>query len=165
MQLAKDTFYMALRTRLAAVSPQLTITLEGTAQPAILVAENEVETAAQAYTECFYLRFGESRIAQSFERSARPLMRVDCTITYRTSGSVEGGAGRGRAMGALDAELMAICTPASIPKLDYTQPTPAPLGTQVFWKRPQMAELTEGAGELSRTASTTIFFYPEEATA
>jgi hypothetical protein len=68
-------------------------------------------------------------------------------------------------MGALDAQLMAIGEPGGVPKLDYTQPVPAPLGTRVFWTRPQLGELTEATGKLSRTASTTIFFYPEELTA
>lgn len=163
MQFAKDTFYMALRERLATQFPQRTITLEGTAQPAILVAENETTTAAPDCANCFYLHFGAAKSAHGFEHSARPLMALACTISYRTTGTVEGGGDRGRMIGALDRELMSICEPASTPKLDYTQATPAALGTRVFWTRALPEELTENAGEVSRTATATIFFYPEEA--
>ena len=41
MQNAKDSFYMALRTRLAAINPERTILLRGAARPGILVEEAE----------------------------------------------------------------------------------------------------------------------------
>ena len=41
MQNAKDSFYMALRTRLASINPERTVLLRGTVRPAILVEEAE----------------------------------------------------------------------------------------------------------------------------
>ena len=41
MQNAKDSFYMALRTRLAAINPERTVLLRGTIRPGILVEEAE----------------------------------------------------------------------------------------------------------------------------
>ena len=41
MQNAKDSFYMALRTRLAALNPDRTVLLRGTVRPGILVEEAE----------------------------------------------------------------------------------------------------------------------------
>ncbi len=39
MQNAKDSFYMALRTRLAAINPERTILLRGAVRPGILAEE------------------------------------------------------------------------------------------------------------------------------
>ena len=41
MQNAKDSFYMALRTRLVAINPSRTILLRGAVRPGILVEEAE----------------------------------------------------------------------------------------------------------------------------
>ena len=41
MQNAKDSFYMALRTRLAAINPERTILLRGAVRPGILAEEAE----------------------------------------------------------------------------------------------------------------------------
>ena len=41
MQNAKDSFYMALRTRLTAINPERTILLRGAVRPGILVEEAE----------------------------------------------------------------------------------------------------------------------------
>lgn len=165
MQCSKDTFYTALRGRLAVVNSQRTVMLEGIAQPAIVVAENEAATASPDHADCFYLRFGAVKGTQGFARSDRPLLELECSFSYRTRGTADGAFDRGRAMAALDREVMAVCEPASTPKFDYTQPTPVPLGTRIFWARPQLQPVTEAGPELSRTATTIIFFYPEEATA
>jgi hypothetical protein len=41
MQFTKDTFYITLRDRLAALNPSRMITLNGVTRPAVVVAENE----------------------------------------------------------------------------------------------------------------------------
>jgi hypothetical protein len=46
MQNAKDSFYIALRTRLAALNPERTILLRGTKRPGILVEEAEASFRA-----------------------------------------------------------------------------------------------------------------------
>ena len=71
MQFTKDTFYMALRTRLAALNPQRTVTIEGALRPAVIVVEDEPATTAPPFTECFYLTFGA---AQAVSRSSQMLL-------------------------------------------------------------------------------------------
>ena len=45
MQNAKDTFYVTLRDRLAAVNPARTMVLRGVTRPGVLVEENELASA------------------------------------------------------------------------------------------------------------------------
>ncbi len=45
MQNAKDSFYLALRTRLAAINPERTVLLRGALRPGIFVEEAEAPSA------------------------------------------------------------------------------------------------------------------------
>lgn len=164
MQFAKDSFYMALRARLAAANPDRTITLNGDTLAAILVAENEPVTSAETLADCFYVHFGSMKRAVALE-SGPALMALDCSVTYRTRGTTDGSADRGRTMGALDSELLAMCSPTQAAKCDYTQSPPVDLGSLVFWSVPQLDAPEASGAELSRTAKLTLFFYPEEQTA
>jgi hypothetical protein len=56
MQNAKDSFYMALRTRLAAINPKRTILLRGAVRPGILVEEAEAPFS-QFPSDVFVLRW------------------------------------------------------------------------------------------------------------
>ncbi len=56
MQNAKDSFYMALRTRLAAINPERTILLRGAVRPGILVEEAEAPFS-QLPNDVFVLRW------------------------------------------------------------------------------------------------------------
>ena len=56
MQNAKDSFYMALRTRLAALNPERTILLRGAVRPGILVEEAEAPFAS-CPSDVFVLRW------------------------------------------------------------------------------------------------------------
>ncbi len=56
MQNAKDSFYMALRTRLAAINPERTILLRGAVRPGILVEEAEAPFS-QIPNDVFVLRW------------------------------------------------------------------------------------------------------------
>jgi hypothetical protein len=62
----------------------------------------------------------------------------------------------------MDAELMAICVPAQTAKLDYTPATPVALGSNVFWKVPILEAAAQTASALSRSATTVVYFYPED---
>jgi hypothetical protein len=46
MQNARDTFYVRLRDRLAAVNPARTMVLRGVTRPGVLVEENELASAS-----------------------------------------------------------------------------------------------------------------------
>ncbi|HXE91490.1 MAG TPA: hypothetical protein VNK82_11050 [Terriglobales bacterium] len=162
MQFAKDTFYVTLRDRLAALNPSRTVFLDGVSRPAVIVAENEPANTAGALLDAFYLVWGAVRVVESAARALRPLLALDCAIVYRTRGTEEmSGVDRGRTLAALDTELLRIFSPHSVPKRDYTQATPAELGTSVFWLPPQLAEPVNVGGELRRTARTTVYFFPE----
>jgi hypothetical protein len=56
MQNAKDSFYVALRTRLVAINPERTILLRAAVRPGILVEEAEAPFA-QLPTDVFVLRW------------------------------------------------------------------------------------------------------------
>jgi len=93
------------------------------------------------------------------------------------------GVDRGRVLAQLDSELLAICSPPSTSKCDYSQTPPLALGSNVLWTLPDLrlnAQQAQGAPRwtvmgnqllatpadsvpvirLERAATLTIFFYP-----
>ncbi len=104
MQNAKDTFYLMLQGRLAALNPARTIVLRGLVRPATLVDENELPTASPP-TGAFRLAWTKLHVTSS---APLPLVALECAIAYATDGT-PGNAGmdRGRALAAMDAELAA----------------------------------------------------------
>ena len=108
MQAAKDSFYMALRNRLAALNPARTVVIDGVAIPGILVRENMEPRFAEAQPGVFYLDFGDILVAES----TRPMLGLDCHIWYASEGSSGGsGVDRGRMLAEMDLELLGICDP------------------------------------------------------
>lgn len=80
MQNAKDTFYLTLRDRLAALNPGRTVQVRGALRPAIVVAENELEQDDAALLEAFVLTWKITTIDSTEPRgcalpSARSAMR------------------------------------------------------------------------------------------
>jgi hypothetical protein len=162
MLYTKDTFYIALRSRLAALNPQRTVTILGVSRPAVVVGEDEPITSAPPLSECFYLVFGAVQPAKGTESSRRPVHSLACNIEYRTAGTAANlGVDRGRVLAQLDMELLQICAPPYAPKQDYSQTPPAPLNTQIFWDRPELGDIQFAGDELRRIAKTTIYFFPE----
>ena len=102
MQAAKDSFYIALRMRLAALNPARTMVIDGITVPAIVVRENLEPGFAEAQTGIFYLDFGDILIAES----SRPMLGVDCHIWYASEGSGGTGVDRGRVLAEMDVELV-----------------------------------------------------------
>lgn len=160
MQFAKDSFYMTLAGRLGALNPGRTVTIGGVTRPAVVAEENECARVAPLPAEVFRLRWGEARTVAGAEGARRPLMKITCEIRYRASGDAS-GMRRGRALAALDLELLQMCTPRHAPKSDFTGEAEAALGSEVFWNGPEFLPPSGKAGELERTARLTIFFYPE----
>jgi len=164
MQFAKDSFYAALRDRLAIVNPTRTVTLNGTVRPAVIVSENEPATAALPTANAFYLGWGAVQLATGEASAKRPLVALACQITYGTSGSLDGAVDRGRVLGALDGELFEICSPGRTNKLDLTQTPAVDLGSYVIWTKPQLKDVVtdrKSGLALLRTAEVTVFFFPE----
>src|SRR5437879_11872825 len=88
MQFAKDSFYMALRERLASLNPQRTVTLNGATRPAVVVAENELVIPVEPLPDAFYIEWGA---AQAVETSTRTINAMNCMISHYTFGTVETG--------------------------------------------------------------------------
>src|SRR5436305_4980578 len=123
MQNAKDSFYMALRSRLAAINPERTILLRGAVRPGILVEEAEAPFG-QLPADVFVLRWLG---LGSDVNLVDPLIAAECEILYQTCGCQSfGGLDRGRALSAMDTEILAILQPFSTPKLSFTATPPAP---------------------------------------
>lgn len=162
MQPAKDSFYVTLRDRLAALNPGRTVVIDGVTRPAVIVAENQAVTAAPPLPEAFYLAWGAARPMKTLQGAPRPLFALECAIGYRTAGTQEtSGVDRSRCLCALDCELLQICAPACAAKHDHTQTPCAALGSQVFWTSPLLEDVERVGGELRRQATLTVFFFPE----
>jgi hypothetical protein len=167
MQFAKDSFYAALRERLAAVNPARTIVLNGAERPALVVVENELPNAERWLPDTFYLEWGGIKMMQEAHGVA-PIMGMQCMITYFTVGSIECGVNRGRMLGTLDGELLQMCQPCYTEKQDFRQSPSSDVGTGVFWTLPDFqtptaaGELASHTARLERKANMTVFFFPEE---
>ncbi len=176
MQFAKDSFFIALRDRLAVLNPARTIALDGQTRPAVVALENEPVTAADpaAVTDpqtipsgdrprvanAFYLTWGAARVVAP--TGTQPILALDCAVSFAAAGAPDAaGQERGRTFGQLAVELLQICSPASTPKCDYTGDTPADLGTRICWTPPRFAAPQAVAAELRGSALLTLFFWPE----
>jgi hypothetical protein len=158
MQNAKDSFYMALRTRLGALNPGRTCLMRGAVRPGILVEEAEAPFS-QLPSDVFVLRW--TALAADFDLDTA-MNAAQCEILYATSGTQAfGGLDRGRCLSQMDTELAAMLQPFVTPKLNYAATPPAPLLTQVFWDEPAFAPLTTQRDRLSRSATVTVYSYQE----
>ncbi len=159
MQNAKDSFYMALRTRLTAINPERTILLRGAVRPGILVEEAEAPFS-QLPSDVFVLRWLSMAVDVDL---ACAMVAEQCEIAYQTCGTQSfGGLDRGRALSQMDEELMAMIQPFYTPKLDYAATPPAAMLTQVFWDEPAFAPVVVQRDELSRSASVMVYSYQEQ---
>ena len=170
MQFAKDSFFLALQQRLAGLNPSRSITINGATVPAVVVAENLPPSSAEPLPDAFYIEFGQAGVVEG-HAGCGALMSLQCVISYYTYGSVASMVDRGRVLGQLDSELLAICQPPNTEKRDYTQAPSTDLGTKVFWSEPAFAERQTNAlvgeaephpdGRVERRARLTIFFFSE----
>jgi hypothetical protein len=159
MQNAKDSFYVALRTRLAALNPERTILLRGALRPGILVEEAEAPFS-QLPSDVFVLRW----LGLGADIDLGSAMAVEeCEVLYQTCGTQSfGGLDRGRSLSEMDEELIAILQFFYTPKLNYTTTPPSAMLTQVFWDEPGFAPIVVQRDRLSRSAKVTIYSYQEQ---
>src|ERR1700738_2025809 len=133
MQNAKDSFYMALRNRLVALNPERTILVRGAVRPGIVVEEAEAPFA-QLPGDVYVVRWLGRGVDVDLASS---LVAQECEVFYGTCGSQSfGGLDRGRALSAMDTEVVALLQPFHTPKMSYAHTPPAPMLTQVFWDEP-----------------------------
>jgi hypothetical protein len=158
MQNAKDSFYIALRNRLAVVNPSRTILLRGVQRPGIVVEEAEAD-AMEWMNDVFTLRWTEIAV---MEELPSVLWSMQCAVYYATSGSQPNvGLDRGRAMAQMDFELSSMLAPALTPKENYTVTPAVTMQTQVFWGNPIFGALDTVREQLLRTATVTVYAFEE----
>ena len=159
MQNAKDSFYMALRTRLAAINPDRTILLRGALRPGILVEEAEAPYA-QLPNDVFVLRW----LGMGVEVNLPATMAAEeCEVIYQTCGTEAfGGLDRGRQLSGMDEELVAMLQPFQTPKMNYAVQPAAAMLTQVFWDEPVFAPVVVLRDRLTRTAKIVVYSYQEQ---
>lgn len=159
MQNAKDSFYMALRTRLAVINPGRTIFMRGTVRPGILVEEAE-GPFSQLPNDVFILRW----LGCGAEvESAQTMTAQECEIVYQTCGTQNaGGLDRGRHLSAMDEELSSMMQPNSAPKSDYRVQPPREMLTNVFWGDVTYSAPAIQRDRLTRSARVTLYSYQEQ---
>ena len=159
MQNAKDSFYMALRTRLAAINSQRTILLRGVVRPGILVEEAEAPFS-QFPRDVFVLRWLGLAVDADL---ASTMTAQQCEVSYQTCGTQSfGGLDRGRALSAMDEELTAMIQPFYTPKLNFATTPPSAMLTTVFWGEPVFSPIVSQRDRLSRSATVLVYSYQEQ---
>jgi hypothetical protein len=159
MQNAKDSFYVALRTRLVAINPERTILLRGAVRPGILVEEAEAPFP-QLPNDVYVLRW----LALGLDLDLGAAMAAEeCEIIYQTCGTQSfGGLDRGRALSQMDEEIAAMLQPFYTPKLNYTAQPAAPMLTNVFWDEPGFTPIAINRDRLARSAKVVVYSYQEQ---
>lgn len=161
MQRAKDTFYIALRDRLATLNPARTALVRGIVRPAVLVEENEL-AGDYPPLNAFRLRWTGLEVDS---HGPMPLAKMRCEIRYATAGnSGNGGMDRGRMMAAMDAELAEALNdaPQRALKNNYAvSGSPRADRTNVFWGDVQFGALVANGEQLERTATVDLYSYQE----
>jgi hypothetical protein len=159
MQNAKDSFYLALRTRLTTINPERTILVRGALRPGILVEEAE-GPLSQIPSDVFVLRWQGLGVDVDLDST---LVAEECEILYQTLGTQSfGGLDRGRMLSAMDEELLAMVQPFYTPKLNYSATPRATMLTQVFWDEPSFTPAVTMRDRLSRSAKVLVYSYQEQ---
>ena len=159
MQYAKDSFYMALRSRLADLNPSRTILIRGAIRPGIVVEEAEAPFS-QIPADVFVLRWPGAGIDMDLGST---LIAVECEIFYQTMGSqIFGGLDRGRMLSEMDSELLTLLAPFRTAKVNYSVTPPVAMLTQVFWEEPVFGPLVPQKETLSRSVKVRVYSYLEE---
>jgi hypothetical protein len=158
MQATKDSFYRAVQSRLAAVNPARTITLDGQTRPAVLVAENAPFPPPKLFFNTFYIHWLGARPVPAFRRTPAPRYELLAQVEFFVQGTpslLRPHADRGRVMAEMDCELVEILFPGLTPKLDYSSDPPAPLGSEIVWQwTPELRLVLEGEGSVLRRIAT-----------
>ena len=150
---AKDTFYITLRDRLALVNPDRRMLTRGALRPSVLVEEAEPVTGKSAQ-DVFLIRWKGLRRERGLSQR---VALMDCEIHYSTAGTTATcGLDRGRALAAMDEELMQMLTPPCAPTMRYSADPCIATGTTVFWTEPEMGAATTLRDAISRVVKVTV---------
>lgn len=160
MQHAKDTFYITLRDRIAALNPARTVLVRGVSRPAVLVEENELPSVYEQ-PGTFRLRWTNLSVDL---RGDQPLAAMQCEIRYATAGSSgNGGMDRGRLLSAMDAELCAAlnAVPQRGTKINHAASGASAMQTNIFWNNVVFIAAETKDDRLERVATVEVFSYQE----
>jgi hypothetical protein len=164
MQNAKDTFYITLSKRIAAVNPERTVVVRGVTRPGVLVSENELVSAVEL-PDIFRLQWTTLRVDAN---GPLALAAMRCELRYCTDGgAMNGGMDRGRLVAAMDAELASALgsVPRSAAKMNYAVTaqggSPSAMATNIFWGDVVFSNLTTEGERLERVATVEVFSYQE----
>ena len=160
MQHAKDTFYITLRDRIAALNPARTVLVRGVSRPAVLVEENELPSVYEQ-PQVFRLNWTDLAIDP---RNDQPLATMRCEIRYATAGnSSNGGMDRGRLLAAMDAELSAAinAAPQRAIKTSYAASGATTMQTNIFWNCVVFNAAETKDEQIQRVATVEVFSYQE----
>jgi hypothetical protein len=159
MENAKDTFYITLRNRLVTVNPNRTMVLRAVTRPGILVEEAEAPVA-ELPLDVFVLRW--TKLAADTQLPSI-LAQMICEIRYATAGTqANAGLGRGRALEAMDDELLQLLCPSYAQKMNYTQSPAAQMGTLIFWSQAIFEPATTVRERMGRAATVNVFAFQEQ---
>jgi hypothetical protein len=158
MENAKNSFYIALRNRLAEVNPARTIFLRGVSRPGVVVEENEL-TTTKPQNDIYRLRWTTLSVNDQMPAA---LAQIGCEIRYSTAGtSNNGGMDRGQCLAAMDGELKQMLQPCCTQKMRYTQSGATAQATNVFWTAPVFEAVSEAQGVLTRAVAVDVFSLQE----
>jgi hypothetical protein len=91
------------------------------------------------------------------------MVAEQCEILYQTCGTQGfGGLDRGRALSAMDEELLSMLRPFYTAKLNYTATPAAAMLTNVFWDEPAFTAITVQLDQIGRSANVMVYSYQEE---
>ncbi len=170
LQQIKDTFYIALRDRIALGNPARTITVRATSRPSVFVSENEISANAidnVPFTDTFLLEWLDLSLDTSYASS---LASFTCQLRYASDGSTgASGLDRGRALAAMDSELATalVTAPMHAPALLFAEiagggsSSSSPTGSNIFWSDPRFAAVKVRGERLERTAHVEVFGYAQ----
>lgn len=167
MQATKDSFFRALQSRLALVSPQRTIVADGVVKPAVIVVENEPFPPPRLLFNAFYIHWLGAPVVRGFSGTKTPRYEHVAQVEYFVRGAPgleRPFADRGRLIGELDSELLSILYPGFTEKLNYATTPPQSLGSFLHWRwTPDLRSVSDGEGSiLRRLATVNVSFYLEE---
>lgn len=159
MQNAKDSFYAAMRARLGALNPGRTMLLRGMVRPGIVMEEAEAPFS-DLPADAFVLRWSGTDVDMNLPVA---MITAECEFMYQTCGSsAMNGLDRGRALSAMDQELLAMLQPWVTPKINYTLQPPQSMMSAVFWDEPIFEPITPEHDRLSRSAKVRVYSYQEQ---
>jgi hypothetical protein len=157
MQDTKDTFFVALRDRVAALNPGRTVVVRGVVRPGVIVEENELASEFIA-AGVFLLRWTELSVNR---QGAMPLAELTLSIRYCSDGDADnGGMDRGRLLAQMDAELgKALGGLQHARKTRFAAGGAVVLKTNIFWGDVTFGPVVVVGERMSRVASVTVFGY------